>query len=355
MGRGTGLGLSQVYGFVSQSGGRIHASATPGEGAIFELMLPLTDEQPLAAAVEAEVEIESGSERVLIVEDDPAVLGLCLDMLTSLGYRCDVASDASGALRRLDSDPDYDLLFSDVVMPGGMNGIELAQKAQERRPDLKVLLTSGYVGETGHHMQHDFPLIDKPYQCADLATRLRAVLGSPGPMVAAKYSDSGPDSGVPAGRRPSGPDEITCFAVTASAEGGDSDKRLKTSSSERLIPVHPELLDLGFMTFVAGQRERREIKLFAEVGMGATGYRSTTFSSWFTRFTDRRGRGLPRPAFTASGMSSAMRCGRPKSNATSRWPWVAGLDLAGLADQDRSLMHTAAATGWRRCSKRSAG
>lgn len=85
--------------------------------------------------------------------------------------------------------------------------------------------------------------------------------------------------------------------MTASAEGGDSDKRLKTSSSERLIPVHPELLDLGFMTFVAGQRERREIKLFAEVGMGATGYRSTTFSSWFTRFTDKAGARAPKTCF----------------------------------------------------------
>ncbi|MDI1327753.1 MAG: response regulator [Brevundimonas sp.] len=179
VGRGTGLGLSQVYGFVSQSGGRIDVSATPGEGAMFELTLPLTNEPPAAAIAEVPApDVETGSERVLIVEDDPAVLSLCLDMLTSLGYRCDVASDAGGALHRLDSDPDYDLLFSDVIMPGGMNGIELAQQAQERRPDLKVLLTSGYLGETGNQMQHDFPLIDKPYQCAELATRLRAVLGA---------------------------------------------------------------------------------------------------------------------------------------------------------------------------------
>ncbi|MGZ9113072.1 MAG: response regulator [Brevundimonas sp.] len=186
VGRGTGLGLSQVYGFVSQSGGRIDVTATPGEGAMFELTLPLTNEQPADLAAEVDVpEVETGSERVLIVEDDPAVLSLCLDMLTSLGYRCDVASDAGGALHRLDSDPHYDLLFSDVIMPGGMNGIELAQKAQERRPDLKVLLTSGYLGETGNQMQHDFPLIDKPYQCAELATRLRAVLGGPAMAEAA--------------------------------------------------------------------------------------------------------------------------------------------------------------------------
>ncbi len=139
----------------------------------------MTDELPDAVAAASEAPaIEAGSERVLIVEDDPAVLSLCLEMLTSLGYRCDVASDAGGALHRLDSDPHYDLLFSDVIMPGGMNGIELAKKAQERRPNLKVLLTSGYLGEPGNQMQHDFPLIDKPYEGDELARRLRAVLAA---------------------------------------------------------------------------------------------------------------------------------------------------------------------------------
>ncbi|HZV84819.1 MAG TPA: response regulator, partial [Brevundimonas sp.] len=170
-------GLSQVYGFVSQSGGAISVAATPGEGAVFELNLPLTSESPAeATAAPPAVEAAPGSERVLIVEDDPAVLSLCLDMLTSLGYRCEVASDAGGALHRLSQDGAFDLLFSDVIMPGGMNGIELALKARERRPDLKVLLTSGYLGETGHQMRHDFPVIDKPYQRNDLAHRLRAVL-----------------------------------------------------------------------------------------------------------------------------------------------------------------------------------
>ena len=84
-------------------------------------------------------------------------------------------------------------------------------------------------------------------------------------------------------------DEIACFAITASAETGESDKRLKTSSSERLIPIHPELLALGFLGFVARRRQEGEVKLFAEVGMGATGYRSTTFSPWFTRFTEKAG------------------------------------------------------------------
>jgi len=84
-------------------------------------------------------------------------------------------------------------------------------------------------------------------------------------------------------------DEIACFAITASAETGDTDKRLKTSSSERLIPVHPKLLALGFLGFVTRRRHEGEVKLFADVSMGATGYRSTTFSQWFRRFTTKAG------------------------------------------------------------------
>ena len=92
-------------------------------------------------------------------------------------------------------------------------------------------------------------------------------------------------------------DEIACFAITASAETGDSDKRLKTSSSERLIPVHPKILALGFLGFVARRRRDGEVKLFAEVGMGATGYRSTTFSQWFRRFTTKAGAKAPKTCF----------------------------------------------------------
>ena len=90
-------------------------------------------------------------------------------MLTSLGYRCDVASDAGGAIHRPSTDCSFDLLFSDVVMPGGMNGIELALKAQGTLPNLKVLLTSRYLGESGHRTRHDYAVIDKPYRRTELA------------------------------------------------------------------------------------------------------------------------------------------------------------------------------------------
>jgi integrase len=92
-------------------------------------------------------------------------------------------------------------------------------------------------------------------------------------------------------------DGITCLVVTASADKGRSDKRLKTASSERLVPVHPELLRLGFTEFVAGRRSGEQVKLFGEVDMGATGYRSSTFSSWFTRFARKAGADAPRTCF----------------------------------------------------------
>ena len=120
----------------------------------------------------------SGSQRILIVEDDPAVLSVCLDMLNGLGYRCEVAADAAGALHRLTGEQGYDLLFSDVVMPGGLNGIELARRAQAMRPELKVLLTSGYLGDAVQGLSHEFALIEKPYERAALAAQIRSVLAS---------------------------------------------------------------------------------------------------------------------------------------------------------------------------------
>jgi signal transduction histidine kinase/DNA-binding response OmpR family regulator len=191
VGRGSGLGLSQVYGFVAQSGGRVDVSSTPGEGATFTLMLPLTLETPPEATGGGDAaEAATGSERVLIVEDDPAVLSVCLDMLSGLGYQCETAVDAAAALDWLKGDQACDLLFSDVVMPGGMNGIELARRAQLLRPGLKVLLTSGYLGDAAQGLSHEFALIDKPYQRADLAAEVRKLLAE-GPTAPLLRSTAG--------------------------------------------------------------------------------------------------------------------------------------------------------------------
>jgi signal transduction histidine kinase/DNA-binding response OmpR family regulator len=180
VGKGSGLGLSQVYGFVSQSGGSVNVMSAPGKGTTFDLQLPLTTaaESPRPSPA-AETALIGGAEHILVVEDDPDVLALCVDILTELGYRCTTATSASEAQRLLQSEHSFDLLFSDVVMPGGINGIQLANLAVETRPGLRVLLTSGYLGEEAVHQPHGFTVLDKPYQRQTLAMRLREVLEPP--------------------------------------------------------------------------------------------------------------------------------------------------------------------------------
>jgi CheY-like chemotaxis protein len=174
VGKGSGLGLSQVYGFVRQSGGHVEAESTPGEGTAFRLYLPVSD---AAAAVRTDVRKPTAkpgrSERILVVEDDEQVLALTVEMLSELKYQVVTARDAAAALDILRSDEPVDVMFSDVVMPGGLSGVQLAQQACEVRPNLKVLLTSGYVGDGRAQLTDEFPLIEKPYERAALATKLR--------------------------------------------------------------------------------------------------------------------------------------------------------------------------------------
>jgi signal transduction histidine kinase len=177
IGKGSGLGLSQVYGFVRQSGGEISVSSSPGQGAVFEIYLPRSQAalSPRGASGEAG-ETVRGSERVLVVEDDPAVLAMAVETLEGLGYQVTTADTAATALKRLKSRKAFDLLFSDVVMPGGVNGVQLAHLALRERPGLKVLLTSGYVGDEAASWANEFPMIDKPYLGPALAVKIRAVL-----------------------------------------------------------------------------------------------------------------------------------------------------------------------------------
>jgi PAS domain S-box-containing protein len=181
VGRGSGLGLSQVYGFVRQSGGEIDLRSAPGQGAIFVLRLPHSEEpaaqaeaDPSAAAV-----VEGGHERILLVEDDATVLSLTLDMLTGLGYQVTTATNAAEALAVIQAQEDIDILFSDVVMPGGVSGVSLAHTARELRGNLKVLLTSGFVGDSEGLGSAAFPLLDKPYEISQLSSKLRKLLDSP--------------------------------------------------------------------------------------------------------------------------------------------------------------------------------
>jgi len=183
IGKGSGLGLSQVYGFVRQSEGHVVIDSRPGAGANIRLFLPASAEAIAlqAAAAPSPGEIRGEGEHVLAVEDDERVLALTVEMLTELGYRVSTATEAQTALDILQGDDPVDILFSDVVMPGGMSGVQLAEAAAELRPDVKVLLTSGYLGKAPSQEKARFPLIDKPYDRAILSVKLREVAGKAPP------------------------------------------------------------------------------------------------------------------------------------------------------------------------------
>ena len=179
VGKGSGLGLSQVYGFVQQSGGQITVTSKPGEGASFHLFLKLSDRELFVAPQVQDGEVLAPARgRLLVVEDDPQVLAVTVAVLTELGYEVVTAPNAQVAMERLETGEPFDLLFSDVVMPGGCNGVELAKRAREMRPGLKVLLSSGYVGEAVSRAAESFELIDKPYERATLAQRLAQMLAA---------------------------------------------------------------------------------------------------------------------------------------------------------------------------------
>ena len=182
VGKGSGLGLAQVYGFLQQSGGEVRVHSKVGQGTVFELYLPLTD-RPLPAAAgapSAASALVGGSEEVLVVEDDEQVRALTVDMLKGLGYGVVVASNAKAALSLLKSKHQFGALMTDVVMPGGMSGIQLAKTARKLRPDLPILLTSGYAGGQGA-ADGEFAFLSKPYELGVLASRLREVIGTAAP------------------------------------------------------------------------------------------------------------------------------------------------------------------------------
>ncbi|OWQ85698.1 hypothetical protein CDN99_21715 [Roseateles aquatilis] len=185
VGRGTGLGLSQVYGFVKQSGGHVKIYSELGQGTTVKLYFPrhLSEtERDAQSDLVPDVPIGQGNEAVLVVEDEDAVRLLSVDSLRELGYRVFEADGAEAALQVLDAHPDIDLLFTDIVMPG-VNGRKLADEAQRRRPDLKVLFTTGYTRNAVVHngvLDAGVHLIGKPFTLEELAAQVRKVLDSAG-------------------------------------------------------------------------------------------------------------------------------------------------------------------------------
>ncbi|HTV87446.1 MAG TPA: response regulator [Stellaceae bacterium] len=178
-GKGTGLGLSMVFGFLRQSGGHVNVYSEPGIGTTFRLYLPRS-EAPAAIGEAAEVKpiMRGAGETLLVVEDNKGVRRVVARQLHELGYRVIESEHAAEALAALERET-IDLMFSDIVMPGGITGVELARLAQERQPGLKILLSSGFpdARSTGSaNFPSDLPLLSKPYSREELAAALRAIL-----------------------------------------------------------------------------------------------------------------------------------------------------------------------------------
>jgi PAS domain S-box-containing protein len=166
VGKGTGLGLSQVHGFAHQAGGTVEIESALGKGTKVSIRLPrsITEEK------QEELVSKSGSATVLLVEDNPDVADASTGLLEQLGYTVRWVADAETALQAIDVD-DIDLVFSDIVMPGKMDGVKLAQAIKARRPDLPVLLTTGY-SRSAKDARVDFPVLRKPYHLHELSQEL---------------------------------------------------------------------------------------------------------------------------------------------------------------------------------------
>jgi len=180
-GKGTGLGLSMVFGFVKRSRGHIKVYSEPGIGSTFRLYLPRSTamQQADESGDTDSALLPSGKETILIVDDELALLELVEESLQGLGYKIITASSGAEALQRLAQLPDIALLFSDVVMPGGINGYELAEQAVALYPKLKVILTSGYTkmaAARNGQARFNASLISKPYKLAELTLRIRNCL-----------------------------------------------------------------------------------------------------------------------------------------------------------------------------------
>jgi signal transduction histidine kinase len=181
VGEGTGLGLSMVYGFVKQSGGHIEVYSEEGHGTTIRLYLPCAKAPELEAGDETTPSVQGGDESLLVVEDDLLVRSYVMTHLAALGYTAHPAATAAEALAMVFDGLAFDLLFTDVMLPGSMNGKQLADELRKYRPDLKVLFTSGYTDNAlVHHGRLDVGarLLEKPYRRADLARMLRLVLDS---------------------------------------------------------------------------------------------------------------------------------------------------------------------------------
>jgi CheY-like chemotaxis protein len=170
-----------VYGFMKQSGGHIAIESEEKRGTTISLYLPRSIEEAAVSTLHSRSETQRGSETILVVEDDPLVRENVVAQLKKLGYHTITASNGPEALALLNQGLAFDLLFTDMIMPGGMNGRELAEAATRQRPGLPVLYMSGYpqaaMSDDGR-LDPGITLLSKPYRPSDLARSIREVLGS---------------------------------------------------------------------------------------------------------------------------------------------------------------------------------
>jgi CheY-like chemotaxis protein len=181
VGKGSGLGLSMVYGFVKQTGGHVKVYSEIGFGTTVKIYLPRANmmQKTETQTESVDAKLPEGNELILVVEDNERMRAVTLKQLTDLGYRSLAAENAKAALSLLDQHPEIDLLFTDVIMPGGMTGCELAREVKKRRPSLRILLTSGYTAQAVANGCHDLAgleLLQKPFRKVELAAKLRQML-----------------------------------------------------------------------------------------------------------------------------------------------------------------------------------
>jgi CheY-like chemotaxis protein len=188
-GKGSGLGLSMVYGFVKQSDGHIEIESRPNIGTTVRIYLPIHAGAQPADAGQALPPPLGGRELVLIVEDNPDLRGYAVNTVRSFGYRALSAPCARSAMKLIDTRPDIALLFTDIVFRDGPTGIQLADMAHSKRPELPVLLTSGYLGDRVVQERIGLPntfTIAKPFRAPELGRKLAEILRIPGTESAAK-------------------------------------------------------------------------------------------------------------------------------------------------------------------------
>jgi CheY-like chemotaxis protein/anti-sigma regulatory factor (Ser/Thr protein kinase) len=172
IGKGTGLGLSQVYGFAQQTGGNVLIDSKVGEGTTVTIYLPRAKSAAIAAGATAHDPVRRAKGTVLLVEDDENVAKVALKILQMIGYRAEHARDGGTALALLFGGQKFDIVFSDILMPGGMSGLDLARKIRQHFPRLPVLLSTGYARAAGEVHREGFSIIAKPYRADSLAAAL---------------------------------------------------------------------------------------------------------------------------------------------------------------------------------------